>query len=577
MKALMTNSFTPSVGIIAVLLWMPICGASQSNTQASSADSANLAAKVDAIFARYDKLGSPGCALGVIKDSKLIYTRGYGMANLEHNIPNGPQIVYDIASVSKQFTAASILLLAAQGKLSLDDDVRKYLPELPIYQKPITIRQMLHHTSGLRDYLMLFLLAEGSLDDTTNEDDALRALVRQKALNFTPGDQWDYSNSGYFLLSLIIKRTSGKTLAEFAKEQIFNPLGMKSTMYLDNHKRFVPRRATGYAVAAGGGFQLETLNSDQTGDGAVQTSIEDLLRWDQNFYEPKVGGRALLEQMQKVGVLNNGQKFPYGFGLYINVFSNRDEEPLRVWHSGGVPGYRATLMRFPDQKFSVVCLCNLTSAKVEELAEQVARLYLADQFKTPPPLPTEVAANDPPPITLREEELKNKVGRYHNPITGRLRRITLREGKLWMDFGRPDSFELIPLALDHFRAPAIGQEVTFESRPDGRLQLKLRAVREGITEILEPLEPPTETQLAEYAGLYFSGELDTAYHLRVENGVLQLSIKNGSGRPLQPTSPDGFFNGNWQFVFQRNAQGKISGFKLGAPRIRNLVFARQNQ
>src|SRR5262245_27988878 len=401
----------PLAFVFAVLLWAPVGVTAQSNLQAGSASPASLAAKVDTIFTNYDKSDSPGCAVGIIKDGKLIYTRGYGMANLEHNIPNGPQIVYDIGSVSKQFTAASILLLAAQGNLSLDDDVRKYLPELPAYQKIITIRHMLHHTSGLRDYSMLFLLAEGSLENTTNEDDALRAMVRQKGLNFMPGDEWDYSNSGYFLLSLIIKRTSGKTLAAFAKEQIFDPLGMKSTMYLDNHKKIVPHRATGYAVTEGGGFQLETWNNDQTGDGAVQTSVEDLLRWDQNFYEPKVGGRALLEQMQTVGVLNNGQKFPYGFGLYINVFSNRDEEPRRVWHGGGVPGYRATLTRFPDQKFSVVCLCNLTSADPAGLAEQVAHLYLADRFKTPLPPPTAGAAKNPPPITLKEEELKGKAGR----------------------------------------------------------------------------------------------------------------------------------------------------------------------
>ena len=597
MKPSMTNPFTLSLSIIAVLLWTPTGGSEQSNTRARGSDSANLAAKVDAIFARYDKPDSPGCALGVIKDGKLVYTRGYGMANLENNIPNGPQIVYDVGSVSKQFTAASALLLAAQGKLSLDDDARKYLPELPAYQKTITIRHMLHHTSGLRDYLTLFSLAGISRADTTNEDDALRALARQKALNFTPGDEWLYSNSGYFLLSLIVKRASGKTLAAFAKEHIFDPLGMKSTIYLENHKQFVPCRATGYTAADAGGFQPEKWNCDQTGDGAVQTSVEDLLRWDQNFYEPKVGGRALLEQMQTVGALNNGHKIRYGLGLFISYVIRREprgvfysdgvpgyrsnltrfQEPQRVWHGGGLPGYRSNLTRFPRQKFSVVCLCNLTSADPEGLAEQVAHLYLPDLFKAPPPPPKAGAANDPPPITLIEEELKDKVGRHYNPNTGSFRRITLRDSKLRMDPGRPDGFELVPLGPSRFRVPASGNEVAFKPRPDGKLQLKLRIARGAITEIFDPIAPPTEAELAEYAGRYFSEELDTTYHLRVENGVLQSSIKDGQGHTLQPTVPDSFFSGALQFVFQRDAQRKVSGFTLRAPRVRNLIFVRQNQ
>src|SRR5262245_41817068 len=240
-------------------------------------DANSLNAKVDAVFAQYDKPDSPGCALGVIKDGKLVYARGYGMANLEHGVPNGPKLVYDIGSTSKQFAAASVLLLAKQGKLSLDDDARKHIPELPAYQKPITIRHLLHHTSGLRDYLTLFSLAGVNFDDTTTEKDALDIIIRQKALNFTPGDEWLYSNSGYFLLSIIIKRASGKSFAEFAKENIFDQLGMKHTLILDNHKRIVPMRATGYSPDPRGGFQIEMSNFEQTGDGAVQTSIEDLL------------------------------------------------------------------------------------------------------------------------------------------------------------------------------------------------------------------------------------------------------------------------------------------------------------
>jgi len=570
-----------SLVFLVTLLWGPPSSNAQSNPQAGGTETTSQITKVDALFASYDKPGSPGCALGVIKDGKLIYTRGYGMANLEHNIPNGAQIVYDIGSDSKQFTAASILLLAAQGKLSLDDDVRKYIPELPAYQKQITIRQLLHHTSGLRDYASLFVLAGMNTDDISTDADALRMIMRQRALNFMPGEEWLYSNSGYFLLSLIVKRTSGKTLAEFAKEQIFAPLGMKSTIYLDNHKRIVPRRATGYTATAqdnaggnaSGEFQIEMSNFEQTGDGAAQSSIEDLLRWDQNFYEPKIGGQALLDQMQTVGTLNNGQKLDYALGLYVDQYKGL----RRVWHSGSWAGYRANLTRFPDQKFAVICLCNFDDVPTTQLALRIADLYLADQFKatTAPPPPT---TTNPAPVIVAEVELKNKGGLYYNPRNGQLRRLTLRDGKLRIDSFTANSFELVPLSPDRFRHPASGNEIAFVASPDGKLQLRL-TTRQGRTEIFEPVASaaPNEAELAEYAGSYFSEELDTTYHMRIENGGLQFVIKDGRGRPMQPTFRDGFIGDGVQFEFKRDAQEKIIGFTLGAGRIRNLSFARRNK
>jgi len=562
--------------LFVLLVWMPVSGIAQANPQSTGVDAAQLAPRVDALFANYNKPDSPGCALGVIKDGKLVYARGYGMANLEHNIPNGPQIVYDIGSDSKQFTAASILLLAAQGKLSLDDDVRRYIPELPAYQKPIIIRHLLHHTSGLRDYAALFGLAGMNTEDVSTDDDALRMIVRQKSLNFTPGDEWLYSNSGYFLLSLIVKRASGKTLAEFAKEQLFDLLGMKSTLYLNNHKRIVPQRATGYSAPedarAGGNFQIEMSNYEQTGDGAIQSSLEDLLRWDQNFYQPKVGGQALLDQLQSVGELNNGQKLDYALGLYVDEYKGQ----RRVWHSGAWAGYRANLTRFPDQKFSVVCLCNLDSINATQLALRVADLYLADQFKAATAKPG-AATTSPTPLALAEEQVKNKIGLYYNSATGGLRRVTLRDGKLRMDPFTPNSFELIPLSSDRFRHPVSGNEITFATRVDGKLQLRL--TRQGQTEIFEPVVAitPSEVRLAEYVGSYFSEELETIYHLRIENGGLQFVIKNGPGRPLQPTFRDGFIGDGVQFEFMRDAQGKVVGFTLGGGRIRNLIFTRQSK
>ncbi len=526
-------------------------------------------AKVDSIFAAYDKPDSPGCALGVIKDGKLIYTRGYGRANLEHGIANGSQIVYDIGSTSKQFAAASIVLLAQQGKLSLDDEVRKFIPELPAYQKPLTIRHMLNHTSGLRDYLTLFSLAGIDFDSTTGDKEALNIIVRQKQLNFMPGDDWLYSNSGFFLLSQIVKRASGKTLAQFAKEQLFDPLGMKNTHFHDHHTMIVPLRATGYAPAAGG-FQIAMSNFEQTGDGAVYTTIEDLLLWDQNFYQPKVGGQAMLDQLQTRGVLNEGKKLDYALGLFVDEYKGL----RRVSHGGSWAGYRAELMRFPDQKFTVACLCNLATTNPTNLATKVADIYLASELKASE---EKMIAAKLEPITLTEAQLKENVGLYRLAVSGEVRRITLRDGGLRIDSFGP-STELVPVAANRFRAnvpnATAAAELTFEKSAQGKLILKLP--RNNKVDSFESVEAfaPTANQLAEFAGSYYAEELDTTYRFIVEDSKLTLINRNDEKRAVTPTFRDAF-TGGAQLEFSRDAQSRVDGFVVHAGRIRNVKFVRR--
>jgi len=343
----------------------------------SSADDKKTAA-VDEVFADLTKAGSPGCALGVYQDGKIIYSKGYGLANLEENVAIKPQSVFDIGSTSKQFTAASILLLEKQGKLSVNDDVRKYIPELPDYGQKITILQLLNHTSGLRDYLTLMELAGTNVDSVTTDEDALRMIVRQKALNFAPGSDWLYSNTGFFLLSVIVKRVSGKTLQEFAGENIFAPLEMSHTQYRDDHTSLIPNRALAYdAKEKGGGYKLDVSYFEQTGDGAVHTSVEDLLKWDENFYRGQIGGKEFLSEIQEPGKLNSGKVLDYAKGLRI-----ADYRGLRtVSHGGSWGGYRAELLRFPEQHFSVACLCNLGSASPSNRARRVADIYLASGMK----------------------------------------------------------------------------------------------------------------------------------------------------------------------------------------------------
>src|ERR1700722_17940427 len=266
----------------------------------------NLSGQVNALFQKMDTTISPGCALSVIRDHKIIYERGYGMADLDHNIPITPTTVFHVASMSKQFNAASILLLAQENKLSLDDPVRKYIPELPDFGTPVTIRELLHHTSGLRDQWDLLGLAgwRYSLDLIT-DDDVLAVMSRQRDLNFPPGSRHLYSNTGYTLLAQIVKRVSGESFREFTTTHIFQPLQMNNTRFRDDHAEVIKNIAYGYQPTQDA-FLISITNFDTVGATSLLTTVQDLALWDENFYHPRVGGLKLIEQLQERGKLNNG-------------------------------------------------------------------------------------------------------------------------------------------------------------------------------------------------------------------------------------------------------------------------------
>src|SRR5216684_1951974 len=405
-------------------LALSTCGAASANGPGDKTTAA-----VDEVFADLAKPGSPGCALGVYRDGKIIYAKGYGLANIEENVPINPQSVFDIGSTSKQFTAASILLLQKQGKLAVTDDVRKYLPELPDYGQKISILQLLNHTSGLRDYLALMELAGIHTDSVTTDEDALALINRQKALNFAPGSDWLYSNTGFFLLSVIVERVSGKTLREFAAENIFTPLEMTHTQFRDDHASLIANRAMAYdAKEKAPGYRLNVSYFEQTGDGAVHTSVEDLLKWDENFYSGQIGGKDFLTEVQEQGKLNGGKVLDYAKGLFI-----QDYRGLRtVSHGGSWGGYRAELLRFPEQHFSVACLCNLGSARPSNRAHRVADVYLASLMK-PKDANKEMLEKQEKvqtPVSLTAEKLKSYQGDYWSDELGVAYRLGIVDGKL---------------------------------------------------------------------------------------------------------------------------------------------------
>jgi CubicO group peptidase (beta-lactamase class C family) len=339
--------------------------------QTSSAPPVNPAAQVDKLFAAMDTKTSPGCAVAAIKNGQILYARGYGMADLAHDIPITRGTVFNIGSTSKQFTAASIVMLAQEGKLSLDDQVRKYLPQLPDFGVPITIRQVVFHTSGLREGFRLLELGGRGYTDPLADADVLAVMSRQKDLNFPPGSQFLYNTGGYVLLAEIVKRVSGQSLREFTTARIFQPLGMKNTHFRDQSTEVVKNIAYGYRPLKTG-FRLGGIY-DGVGPTNLMTTVEDLALWDENFYHPRVGGPSMTEQMLERGKLSTGEQLGYAFGLYFDTYRGL----TTVGFSGSDGGYRSSMLRFPDQHFTAVCLCNLAVTDPVKLMQDVAEVYLA--------------------------------------------------------------------------------------------------------------------------------------------------------------------------------------------------------
>ena len=530
---------------------------------ADAAQDRELTRKVDEVFAEWDTTSSPGCALSVIRASEVIYARGYGMANLEHGLAITPRTVFRIGSTSKQFAATAIALLAEQGKLSLDDDVRKHVPELPEYEASVTVRHLIHHTSGLRDYLGLMRLSgKGEADYYTN-DEVIAKLARQKALNFTPGDEYLYSNSGYFLLSVIVERVSGKSLRDFADEHLFGPLDMHHSHFHDDHRRIVAHRADGYRRTADGGFGIDKTTLEMVGQGGVFTSVEDLYHWDQNFYGNRLGKGSpeLIELLYTPGVLNDGERLTYAFGLSVTKYRGL----RKVAHNGAFAGYRAEMIRFPDEELSVICLCNLAQTHPSRLAQQVADIYLADKLKAFAPAP-EIAA----------DKLARLAGSYFCRPKGLLHRIEVRDGELYYVRQSGNATGLRPLTEEHFRGRdvPIKLDVYFKLPEGGTEPGMVVTINDADPSVFERIDPVSYTgdKLAQYAGLFYSEELDVTYEVSVGDG--SLIVKLGTdGIEITPAVPD-VFTGRSMLEFSRDAAGRVTSFSITSGRVRGIDFRR---
>ena len=512
--------------------------------------------RVDEIFARWDSANSPGCAVGVTENGLAILERAYGMADLEHGIPNTPDTIFEGGSVSKQFTSAAVVLLVLDGKLSLDDDVRKYVPEVPDYGPTITLRHMMNHTSGLRDWgSVAGISGWGRGERSHDHDDVVDIVSRQTAPNFEPGHEYSYSNTGFNLLAVIVSRVSGTSFAEFSKERIFKPLGMRNTQWRDDYRRIVPGRSTAYSARSEEEWEINRPIEHVHGNGGILTTVADLGIWNQALTDGRLGGTEFVRMMHRQGRLKDGSEIVYAGGLQVQQFAG----VRSITHTGSTAGYRAYLGRFPDQGLSVAMLCNASNVSTGGTGGRIARVFLG------------AAAADPEPprgISLSPAALESLAGLYREPVTGNTRELGIVEGQL-----RDGSARLIPLSEGEFAVGNPGRRYVFDDAGRSGFRIEDWQYTDHRFEPVEPWEP-NAADMEALSGTYHSEDAETTYVIRVDDGDLTAWQRPNRTQKLVPIYEDAFRMGRNIVRFRRDGTGRISAVSLSLGRVYDMRFQR---
>jgi CubicO group peptidase (beta-lactamase class C family) len=517
------------------------------------------ASDIDPIFAPWNKPDSPGMSIAVIRHGRIVYSKGYGSAQLEYAIPITDQTVFHAASVSKQFTAFALLLLEREGKVSLDADVHRYLSWAPRTVKPITLRHLIHHTSGLRDLGELMQLAGWADGDVLTQDQSRYIVSRQKDLNFEPGSRYDYCNTGYFLLAEIVAQVSGMPFSRFAAERIFKPLGMTHTQFRDDPQRLLPNHADSYDLNPSGGYKKALLNNVTVGPTGLQTTSDDLALWLDNFRTARVGGRALINEMQQTGVLNDGSRINYAFGITVDEFQGHEV----LWHGGLDAGYRSEVVWFPQEELGIALLSNYGEVVPSVPIAQLARLLLGETATAPP------AAAAPTSAAAVPSDINTWEGEYLTSL-GVTIRIQADNGAPTLRFhGR--SYPLLPAAPRQLVAAPANVQLVFpdqHTQPDEiqfiYIGYPLKAKR------VARIETPGAQALRALEGVYYSPELDTTYTVALDSATGNLALQGGriGALALHFFEPDLFVNESFQQIrFIRDPSGEVSGLRIALGRI----------
>lgn len=505
--------------------------------------------RIDQLFSRWNN-ATPGVSVAIERDGKMIYHKAFGLADLEHNVPNTTSTIFEAGSVSKQFTAASILLLAREGKLSLDDDVRKYVPELPQYGKTITIRHLMNHTSGLKDWGSVGELS--GWPRTTRvytQELALQIICRQKSLNFSPGSEYSYSNAGYTLMVTIVERVAKMSLAEFTRTRLFEPVGMKSTQWRDNFREIVPGRATAYR-RRNDVYEQEMPFENIHGHGGLLTTTEDLVLWNRQLANPALGIDPNLRTQQ--GILTNGQPIAYAGGLFVSKHNGFRE----ISHTGATAGYRAYLGWFPEKKIAIVLLSNDATFNPGGIGSQIADIFMGRSPDTKP--------NNRTSVTVPEETLKRFEGTYRSIRAFDVFTLRYKDGKVSSNSHTLQVWHPDTLYFDR---------LYWIMKKPGQILLK----NPGDTATYVRMKPPVTTPayLQGLTGTYRSDEADANWTIVVRDGTLWVEQTPPGSWKLEPSFYDGFLSNGELYEFKRNKKGQVVGLEVNVSRAERVMFLKR--
>jgi CubicO group peptidase (beta-lactamase class C family) len=549
---------------VALLLLLPLVGCSPAHATQDT-----RAARVDALFERFNRTPSPGLAIAVVDDGRVILRKGYGMANLEDQIPITPSTVFDIASVSKQFAGLAIAMLIEQGKVRLTDDIRKHIPELPDIGHTITVDHLLHHTSGLRDWPGTLAVAGWRMDDVISFDQILSMAYHQKTLNFTPGAEYTYSNTGYNLLAELVERVTGQSFRAWTDQHLFKPLGMTSSFFRDDHTALVRHRALGYAREPDNTFRSIPNNLTALGSSSLFSTVDDLAKWVLNFDNPVVGGQAAMAMTRTRGKLNSDSTISYAFGVSHGEYRGQPT----VAHSGGWASFGTYLVHFPNQKFGVIVLGNSPIANPSRAAFEIADIYLEKELAPRAASPTPETGRT---VEVSTDVLRNYVGVYKlGP--GWYVRIRQDGRTLRAQASGENEFPMSARSDSVFWVDAYGATISFRRDDTGRVTHFVyrdrRAPRMDETRATRP------AGTVDFVGSYVSDELQTTYEVVQRNDSLVLRHRRHGTIPLTPGWEGDFTTPLWflrSVEFQRDDRGMVTGFVVNVDeRSRNIRFVKR--
>lgn len=521
-------------------------------------ESSGLRRSIDSMFSRFNSDRSPGCALAVVDDGKLVFEGFYGMSNLEYKIPIGKTSKFHVASMSKQFTAAAIIRLAQEGRISLADDIRKYIPEVPNFEKKITIDHLLHHTSGLRDQWEMLSLAGWRDGDLVTEKDIMDMVKRQKQLNFVPGEDFLYSNTGYTLLGIAVKRVLNVSLKEYADSVFFKPLGMNNTHFQSDHAAIIADRTSAY-FNDNSSWKISVPVFDNYGATSLFTTVEDLVKWDSLFYSNSVSGRVFTEMMYRPGMLNNNVRQIYASGLILTNISGHDA----IEHSGADAAYRSYFLRVPEKHFSVYILANVDDIDLMSASREIFQLLHGNEISGK-------SGSAVDKVSIDSVVGSKWAGTYYDPVTQVIHRINFRNNQFFIGW-----WGLQPLSDSAFAAGPLTKftfngnrgKVVMTKIDKGNANVVYQRVSEGSRRSVKDLK--------QYAGKYYCSELGVYYTLELCRNEIVVNVPRNESIKFTFFLPD-IFEGEYNFVikFKRDHLGRVSGYYLSNGRVRNLYFNR---